>query len=162
MLDVVQSNLTSTSLMPASNLREESNARFTLVGIGPSRGPLVLAAGTATAEPYVQPRAEASRTLQELREHPVFGELWRSPRPAEPEQTALDAAREHRLAILARQFEGAELTREDEARVAILTQRLRRLAPRVTHLSWTIAEASVTELEAVSASIEDISAKYGL
>jgi hypothetical protein len=79
--------------------------------------------------------------LKELQEDAVFGRLWQTPQELPPSQ--LETASDQRLMILARKYEGAALTREDHARVAILTQRLRRLAPRVTQLSWTLAEESV-------------------
>lgn len=114
------------------------------------------------AESQLGSRTEQSYTLKELQTHPVLSQLWQTPPESPAEPSRLDVAREHRLAILAQQFEGVELTREDEARVAILTQRLRRLAPRVTHKAWTIAEESVSALEAVSARVDEIGTKYGL
>lgn len=114
------------------------------------------------AESQLVSRTEQSYTLQELQTHPVFSKLWQTPPESPAEPSRLDVARDQRLAILAQQFEGVELTREDEARVAILTQRLRRLAPRVTHKAWTIAEESVSALEAVSARVDEIGTKYGL
>lgn len=102
----------------------------------------------------------SSLSLSELRADPVFGQIWQA--PIQPLHDPVRQAEDHRLAILARKYEGTQLTREDEARVAILTQRLRRLLPRVTAKSWTIAEESVEELEAVAASVVEIRAKYGL
>lgn len=106
-------------------------------------------------------RVLQSRTLEELQTDPQYGRMWQTPE-AEPEPSRLEIARDQRIQILAMQFEGAVLTREDEARFAILTQRLRRLAPRVTQKSWTIAEDAVSGLEAISGRIDEIGAKYGL
>ncbi len=105
-------------------------------------------------------KTQGSRTLAELRKDPVFGSLWQEPQSEPP--SALEITRDHRLAILAQEFEGVDLSREDQARLAILTHRLRRLSPSVTARSWTVAEEILTELESVSAHIDAIGAKYGL
>lgn len=102
----------------------------------------------------------SSLSLSELQAHPMFGRIWQAPK--QPSHDPVQQAQDHRLAILAKKYEGTQLTREDEARVAILTQRLRRLLPRITTKSWTIAEESVGELEAVAANVGEIRAKYGL
>lgn len=147
----------STAFLP----RTDSAQNLTATTIGGSAKKQALMLGeTHTADVHNFYRTERSRTLEELQEHPVFGQLWQAPKPEAP--SPLETTRNHRLAILAREFEGAELTREDEARLAILTQRLRRLAPKVTAKSWTIAEEALTQLETVSARIDDISARYGL
>lgn len=114
---------------------------------------------THTADVHSFRRTERSSTLEELQKHPLFGLIWQPP-PEPP--SPLETTRSYRLAILAREFEGAELTREDEARLAILTQRLRRLSPKITAKSWTIAEEELTKLEEVSSQIESISLRYGL
>lgn len=115
---------------------------------------------TSTAEVHSFEKAELSHTLEELQQHPVFGSLWRTPQPEAI--SPLETTRDHRLAILARELEGAELTREDEARLAILTQRLRNLAPKVTTKAWTIAEEALAKLEDVSVRVDEIGVKYGL
>ena len=120
----------------------------------------LLARETRTKGLYNFFQSDSSRTIEELQNDPVFGTLWK---PAQPELSSpLETSRDQRLAILAREFEGIKLTREDEARLAIVTQRLRRLAPKITTRSWTIAEEVLAELEGVSARIDDIGAKYGL
>jgi hypothetical protein len=103
-----------------------------------------------------------SPTLQDLQNHPVFGLLWQPPPSVPASESPLEKTRNQRLAMLVKQFEGTAFTREDKARLAILTQRLRRLAPRVSSVAWTKAEDSVTQMEAVSARIDAISDKYGL
>jgi hypothetical protein len=149
-----------TSVLPSGNFQPDPSAHFTPVLKGRQTQPTLQSTGTTERQVFT--RVEQSRTLKELQEDPLYGRLWQSPQQPEPTRTELEAASEHRLAILARKYEGAVLTREDVARVAILTQRLRRLAPRVTHLSWTIAEDSVQELEATAARASEIGAKYGL
>jgi hypothetical protein len=56
-----------------------------------------------------------------------------------------DVANRTRLTLLARQYEAARLTIEEEARLAIVTERVRRLIPRVT----------VDDFEALQAILED-------
>jgi hypothetical protein len=56
-----------------------------------------------------------------------------------------DVANRTRLALLARQYEAARLTNEEEARLAIVAERVRRLIPRVT----------VDDFEALQAILED-------
>lgn len=117
---------------------------------------------TSVPGPRVLREIQRSKTLDELRRDPVYGRLWHAVPEQITEPNPAEIARDDRLAILARKYEGGALTREDEARVAILTQRLRRLVPRVTRLSWTIAEDALTRLEALSASVDQIGEKYGL
>lgn len=152
--------ISSTSFLPRSGL-EEAGALFTSDGAS-YKDYQVTSSATGTAESGVLCRVERSRTLDELQRDPLYGRLWQAAPELPAEPSPVEVARDHRLAILARKYEGATLSREDEARVAILTQRLRRLAPRVTKLSWTIAEEAVAELEAVSVSVDEIGAKYGL
>ena len=54
-----------------------------------------------------------------------------SPQPI-PQLSEADAANRARLALLARQYVARELSMEDEARLAIVLERVRRLIPRVT------------------------------
>lgn len=147
------SNLQLTSVSSSTEFLPRADA-----GLGPRQS--MSMRKTATAEIHSFEQAERSHTLEELQQHPVFGSLWRVPQPEAP--NPLEATRDHRLAILAREFEGAELTREDEARLAILTQRLRNLAPKVTSKAWTIAEEALAKLEGVAVRIDEIDAKYGL
>jgi hypothetical protein len=56
-----------------------------------------------------------------------------------------DVANRTRLTLLARQYEAARLTIEEEARLAIVTERVRRLIPRLT----------VDDFEALQAILED-------
>lgn len=152
-LNSVQS---STALLP----RTDAAANVTATSLGEAAKRQALTpVETHTANVHSFYQTERSRTLDELRQHPLFGQLWQAP-PEPP--SPLETTRNHRLALLAREFEGAELTREDAARLAILTQRLRRLAPKVTAKSWTIAEEGLTQLEDVSARIDAINARYGL
>lgn len=136
------------------------NFAVTAVGVAEGDTKTLLIDETRTKRPYTFRESDRSRTLEELQIDPIFGPLWQPPQADPP--SPLETARNQRLAILAREFEGVRLSREDEARLAILTQRLRRLAPKVTVRSWTVAEEVLAQLEDVSARINDISAKYGL
>jgi hypothetical protein len=139
MAEQQQSIGSSTSVLTSGSFRSDASESFTPVLSGTH--PQAPLQSTGAADPHLRRRAERSRTLKELQEDAVFGRLWQTPQELPPSQ--LETASDQRLMILARKYEGAALTREDHARVAILTQRLRRLAPRVTQLSWTLAEESV-------------------
>jgi hypothetical protein len=74
---------------------------------------------------------------------------------------AADRARDARVALLARKYEGLS-TVEDDARLAILTARLRKLTPRVTSADLDKLTTMVGELEDVSANLDAIRSKFGL
>lgn len=161
MLGFMQSSVKSSTAF-ISHVDDFSNAITTHIGVEVKKNTWTpLETHTTDAHDFYRTE-DRSRTLGELQQDPLFGRLWRSPKPESTVPDLVETARNHRLAILAREFEGAELTREDKARLAILTQRLRKLVPRVTTKSWTIAEEGVAQLEDISARIDDIGARYGL
>lgn len=53
-----------------------------------------------------------------------------------PVRTEIETTRDKRLTLLARKYEGRSLVVEEEARLKLLTERLRRLVPRVTEEDW--------------------------
>ncbi len=66
-----------------------------------------------------------------------------------------EVANRTRLALLARQYEAARLSIEEEARLAIVTERVRRLIPRVTVDDFEALEAILEDAERIkSADIE--------
>ena len=69
--------------------------------------------------------------------------------------------RDERVALLVRKYEGMSTT-EDEARFQILTQRLRRLSPRVTPEDLNSLSTMVGHLEETSADLDAIRGKFGL
>lgn len=115
---------------------------------------------TGSFQPDLIKQKDHSQAFHEIQNQDVVSRLLESHEIEAPSRVVI--AREHRLELLAKKYEGVGITREDEARIAILTQRLRRLTPRVSRVAWTIAEESVTQLEGVSARIDEISEKYGL
>lgn len=80
---------------------------------------------------------------------------------AATKKDAADRARDARVALLARKYEGLS-TVEDDARLAILTARLRKLSPRVTSGDIDKLTTMVGELEQVSSNLEEIRSKFGL
>lgn len=80
---------------------------------------------------------------------------------AATKEDAADRARDARVALLARKYEGIS-TVEDDARLAILTARLRKLSPRVTSADIDKLTTMVGELEQVSSNLEEIRRKFGL
>jgi hypothetical protein len=76
-------------------------------------------------------------------------------------EDAVARARDARIALLARRYEG-ESSVEDDARIEILTLRLRRLSPRVTKTDLEGVEQMVEDLEGVAANLDAIRSKFGL
>ena len=77
------------------------------------------------------------------------------------EVSPIDTARDTRISLLAMKFEG-QTSRENEARMEILTRRLRCLSPRVTHDDIAQLDAVVSEIEDISVSVEALKEKYGV
>jgi len=66
-----------------------------------------------------------------------------------------DVANRTRLALLARHYEAARLSIEEEARLAIVTERVRHLIPRVTEDDFEALQAILEDVERIkSADIE--------
>jgi hypothetical protein len=70
-------------------------------------------------------------------------------------------ARDVRLALLARKYEGAASV-EDTARLQILTERLRKLSPRVTDRDMDQVAEMVADAESISARLAAVKEKFGL
>jgi hypothetical protein len=66
-----------------------------------------------------------------------------------------EVANRTRLALLARQYEGGRLSMEEEARLAIVAERVRRFIPRVTVEDFEMIEGILEEAQRIeSADIE--------
>jgi hypothetical protein len=74
---------------------------------------------------------------------------------------AEDTARRARVALLVKKHEG-KTTREDGARLDILTERIRKMDPRVTARQLDSMAGMIGDLESVSNSLDAIRAKYAL
>lgn len=70
-------------------------------------------------------------------------------------------ARDARLALLARKYEGAASV-EDTARLQILTERLRKLSPRVTDKDVEQVAEMVADAEGIAARLAAVKEKFGL
>jgi hypothetical protein len=81
--------------------------------------------------------------------------------PDEVESCELANARDTRMALLVQKYEG-KASREDVARLGILTQRMRRLVPRVTALDLDELTGIADALESVSADIDNLEEEFGL
>ena len=68
---------------------------------------------------------------------------------AAPQMSAAEIANRDRLELLARAYVAGQLSTEAEARLAIVTQRVRRLIPRVTVADFEHLEEMATELERI-------------
>ena len=108
--------------------------------------------------PFMHRGGESTATAAELREaFPSKSLEQLAPEADDPVIRARDA----RVALLARKYESIS-TREDDARLQILTQRLRRLSPRVTPEDLNSLSTMVDQLEETSADLDEIRAKFGL
>lgn len=76
-------------------------------------------------------------------------------------QDEVTAARTRRIELLVRQFD-KETSIEDDARLLILTQKLRRLSPSVPDEAWAYLSTATSALEQVSSDLEAIRAQFGL
>ncbi|CAE6848945.1 hypothetical protein R75465_07071 [Paraburkholderia aspalathi] len=72
-----------------------------------------------------------------------------------------ETVRDRRLRLLVAKFEN-ETTYEDEARLHLLTARLRRLAPRVTVESVNALKAAADTIENASSELEAMKRRLGL
>lgn len=79
----------------------------------------------------------------------------------EPTEVLVDAARDTRVTLLARKYENGGSV-EDEARLKILTERLRRLSPRVTTRDLDAVTVVVSDLERASKDLAAIRERFGL
>jgi len=68
---------------------------------------------------------------------------------------------ESRIALLVQRYEGKS-TREDNARLEILTQRIRRLSPRVTTNDLGVLTVMVDEIEEISLGLDELRKKFGV
>jgi hypothetical protein len=62
-----------------------------------------------------------------------------------------EIANRTRLALLARQYEATRLSIEEEARLAIVTERVRRLIPRITVDDFEALQTMIEEAERIEA-----------
>jgi hypothetical protein len=75
--------------------------------------------------------------------------------------TEVETVRDRRLRLLVAKFEN-ETSYEDEARLHLLTARLRRLAPRVTVESVNALKAAADTIENASTELEAMKRRLGL
>jgi len=73
----------------------------------------------------------------------------------------VEEARRARVSLLARKYGGSSSV-ENEARIDILTERLRKLSPRVTPTDLSTMGGIVDDLEKISSNLDEIRAKFGL
>lgn len=73
----------------------------------------------------------------------------------------VETVRDRRLRLLAAKFEN-ETTYEDDARLQLLTARLRRLAPRVTMESVDALKAAADTIESASSELEAMKRRLGV
>lgn len=69
---------------------------------------------------------------------------------------------EERLELLTRKYGNKSFSAEDEARLEALTEKVRRLIPRVTEKDWQALEEVTSRLDAIEERTRSIRKKYGL
>ncbi len=151
----------SPDVTPTNESLYRENRGWEETGIG-GAGPTARSAGeTLFVElgrkvPVFKRHADSTATAAEVRSSPRQS-VRRVPAP---DPTALDP-RDARLALLARKYEGAASV-EDTARLQILNERLRRLAPRVTREDVAQVAEMVADAEGIAARLATMKAKLGL
>jgi hypothetical protein len=70
-------------------------------------------------------------------------------------------AKDARRTLLAKKY-AAKSSKEDHARLDILTERIRLLSPRVTEVEVDMLTSIVDQAGAMSATLEEIRSKYGI
>jgi hypothetical protein len=75
--------------------------------------------------------------------------------------TQLDLTSSHRSTLLVMKYEGAS-SKENQARIDILTQRLRKLSPRVTESDINHLDGAISSIESVSETVDALNRKYGM
>jgi hypothetical protein len=106
--------------------------------------------------PVLKREADTTATADELR----AGER-RPPAVRVDVEDEVMKARDARLALLARKYEGTASI-EDGARLQILTERLRKLSPRVTSEDVAQVEDMVSEAERIAARLDAVKKKFRL
>lgn len=79
----------------------------------------------------------------------------------EPVTTAT-RARDQRLALLARKYAASKASPEDEGRIRILTERMRKLVPHVTESDVTRLEEAQAVATDVAQNLAELRARFGL
>jgi hypothetical protein len=105
--------------------------------------------------PLLKRQTDSTPTAEELR----AGQGQVSHRGQDDDEVL--KARDVRLALLARKYEGAASV-EDTARLQILTERLRKLAPRVTDKDVEQVAEMVADAEGIAARLAAVKEKFGL
>ncbi len=106
--------------------------------------------------PLLKRQLDTTPTAEELR--------TREAQPAAHrglDDDAVVKARDARLALLARKYEGTASV-EDTARLQILTERLRKLAPRVTAADVEQVAEMVADAEGIASRLAAVKEKFGL
>jgi hypothetical protein len=104
--------------------------------------------------PRLERQTDSTPTAEELRAGSAAGKRGQ-------DDDEILKARDVRLALLARKYEGAASV-EDTARLQILTERLRKLSPRVTDRDVEQVAEMVADAEAISARMAAVKEKFGL
>ena len=155
MLDVGRSDITAANVPTSEEGRdqEETIVRERPV---PTFQPTVFISFRSSV-PFMHRGGVSTATAAELRE--AWSKLLEQLSP-EADDPVIRAG-EARVALLARKYASISTT-EDDARLQILTQRLRRLSPRVTPEDLNSLSTMVGQLEEMSADLNEIRAKFGL
>jgi hypothetical protein len=83
------------------------------------------------------------------------------PGPESEARDEISEARDRRIELLVRKFDKVSTT-EDDARFHILTQKLRRLVPRVSERETIQLASTVAMIEEFTADLDATKKKYGL
>ena len=81
---------------------------------------------------------------------------------AVPGRSAIDRTRDDRVRLLAKKYATGDVSREEFARIEILTARLETLAPRTTAEDIDRLAQVVDTIERLKAGLQDFDAEFGL
>lgn len=102
--------------------------------------------------------SDQSSSIEDLQAVPAAESYLESEAPSEVVDP-LALAQESRLMLLADKYEG-NITREGAARLQLLTQRLRKLSPRVSQADFERLSTLVDAVEANAGALEELRHKY--
>ncbi len=121
----------------------------------PKRGLAVAVAATQVLNPgyFVIDDVFTPRDMTGYRDEETIavdgGLMQTTPPQEEARLSAAESANQSRLALLAREYVAGQLSTEEKARLAIVSERVRRLIPRVTVQDFEELERIATDLKQI-------------
>lgn len=148
--------IASAAAEPIEIGEKASDTPRSLVGSRPTRGIVFALAATQVlnpAYPAIDEPILTARDITAYRDEEIVGHEEKFVPPQLPEEeaqlSAAESANRDRLELLARAYVAGQLSTEEEARLAIVSERVRRLIPRVMVQDFEELERIAIELEQI-------------